>query len=1011
MNSLEALFSCLRFPRLDRKTTVPKALLLLPAVIAGLLVVTPCTSLAQATTSTALTITPPGQTSSTVPSGTLVHLSATVSVGQSLAPAGRVIFCDNTLDGPCSDLHGKIGTAQLVTATGTATMNFFPGAGVHEYVAKFVGTNADASSISTVQSLTVTAAYPTQITLIASPAINQPGYFVSSTVTGSGGPDPITGSISLLDTNANVTLATMGPLFTFQATLDLTHVSSPATIGQEPTRVVVADFNGDGKPDLAVPTPGQPGQTENSGPLTILLGNGDGTFKAGPVPATATNPSIVAIADFNSDGKPDIALDGGPGGTLEILLGNGDGTFTASPSTPGITPLTITVGDFNGDGKPDLAVSSSNNNGLNPLTILLGNGDGTFTAAATPPQSNAAFSVAVGDFNGDGKEDLAVRNSISPNPETLTILLGNGDGTFTAQSNPPFSGGGSNTLFEAVLVGDFNGDGKADLVLSNAPSGLFAISILLGNGDGTFNTPLTFATTDVTYAFGIALANFNDTGSTDIAFVNDAEAGILTSNGTGYFTASAAKAPGATTGPDVDTLAIADFNGDGVPDIVQADSDNQFVTVYLTGRSVASGAAFNNVSPPGTGNHSIEAIYSGDASFATSTSSTVPIAAAKIVPTLALTSSTSSATYGAQVVLTAMLAPYNDALLTTNGDMVTFLLNGITPIGTGVLSSGVATLNITSLPAATDNVLATYAGDAYFASATSPAVLVAVSSLPQPAVTLSPTSLTFASQTIGTTSAAQMVKLTNSGTAPLTLTTIAASGDFAQTNNCGSSLAAAASCSITVTFTPTTTGARSGVVTLTDNASGSPQTLGLTGSASGLSLSSTSSSLNIATPGGSATTTLQIASVNGFSGAVNLTCAVAFPGKETPTDAPTCSVTPSQAQLAAATPVSATLTVTTTAASASAEHTRPWTNSGIALAALFFLGLLPRRRWRGAMLFSILGLAVLGGVIGCGGSNTPATSTPPPTTNPGTTTGSYQVTVTATSGSTTISSTVPLTLQ
>jgi sugar lactone lactonase YvrE len=286
----------------------------------------------------------------------------------------------------------------------------------------------------------------------------------------------------------------------------------------------------------------------------------------------------------------------------------------------------------------------------------------------------------------------------------------------------------------------------------------------------------------------------------------------------------------------------------------------------------------------------------------------------------------------------------------------------------------------------------------------------AASGVAAPVVTLSPTSLTFAAQTDGTASAAQTVTLTNSGVALLAITSITASGDFSQTNTCGTSVAAGANCAISVTFTPTAAGNRTGTLTITDNVSGSPQTVALSGGGEAVSITSSSTGLTIASAGGSATATISLSPQGGFMGTVNLKCAVSYQGQGTPNSPPTCSLSPSQAQVTGTSSVSSTLTVSTTTASATAALDRQWKGTGFALAALIFLGILPRRRWRGGLLAAVLSLVAIGGVIGCSGSNGGGTNSTSPSPS-GTTTGNYQVMVTATSGTATASTTIPLSLQ
>jgi hypothetical protein len=202
--------------------------------------------------------------------------------------------------------------------------------------------------------------------------------------------------------------------------------------GYGPTAVAIADVNGDGKPDVVV---------ANSGNVSVLLGNGDGTFQAAA--AISGGSSGLAIADVNGDGKLDlIALGLGTcyitctDGSVSVLLGNGNGTFqSAVPyDSGGVSPFSVAVADVNGDGKPDLLVANSGN-----VSVLLGNGDGSFQAALVYGSGGrAADSVAVADVNGDGKPDLLVANYCGitgycgATSGALGVLLGNGDGTFQA---------------------------------------------------------------------------------------------------------------------------------------------------------------------------------------------------------------------------------------------------------------------------------------------------------------------------------------------------------------------------------------------------------------------------------------------------------------------------------------------------------------------------------------------------------------------------------------------------
>jgi len=367
-----------------------------------------------------------------------------------------------------------------------------------------------------------------------------------------------------------------------------------------PQVITMGDVTGDGIPDLVTVSRGS-GYTndpaDTSGIISVLPGVGDGTFGS-VITATTdttvypqnarTDPTFVVIGDFNGDGSGDLAIAnhynnlGGPGDTISILLNTGAGHFSAPVTvTVGLHPIALVVGDFNGDGHLDLAVAES---GIGRVGVLLGNGDGAFGPVVDYYASSGPVSLAVGDFNGDGHLDL-----VASSPGSVSVLLGQGDGTFTA-SPPPgrYSTGDISTtlapdytLGQQLTVGDFNGDGLLDVAVINQTAS--SIGVLLGNGSGGFGPARTYPAGNGPAA--LVVGDFNGDGHPDLAVTDTSPFGgayyhavnVLLNSGDGVFT------PGQTLPVDTTPISLVagDFNGDGILDLAVANRDSANVTVRL----------------------------------------------------------------------------------------------------------------------------------------------------------------------------------------------------------------------------------------------------------------------------------------------------------------------------------------------------------------------------------------------------------------------------------------------
>ncbi len=563
----------------------------------------------------------------------------------------------------------------------------------------------------------------------------------------------------------------------------------------------LADLNGDGYPDLIVPG--------SNTTYNVLLGSSTGTYSIASTIQVPTSITIYghtitgaasttdsAVADVNGDGKADLVfLDSGlnpytPTGNAESLmavyfvaLGNGDGTFKAPVAYPfpqiaptnnsDLNPMlsNLVVGDITGSGHGDLILGFTDgiagSNVANPyiagFVVLPGNGDGTFsttpivTTTSSSATQNSALVPPVSalvDLNGDKKLDLiTVANTFTVangSSTQLQVMLGNGDGTFQTASNVNVYSSGVQSSTYSVLLTDFNKDGKTDLICLNETytAGQAQVAIALGNGDGTFQAPtiLNVSGGDSIRSSGIAAADYNGDGKIDLALLDPGDlSGIYYGNGDGTFISVPSN--GNVYPKDLINLTTGgaaigiDLNKDGKADILAG--SGILLNTYGT----------MTVAPPASS-------------------------------TTTLKASAASVTAGTSVTFTATVAGASGSSGTPSGT-VTFL-DGTTTLGTGTLSSGVATYAATALATGSHSITAQYGGDANFTASTSSAVTVTVTAVaPSFTVGASPTS----------------VSISAAGSTGTTTLTVTPAGGFAQPVSFAcTGLPSEASC----TFAPTT---------------------------------------------------------------------------------------------------------------------------------------------------------------------------------------------------------------
>jgi hypothetical protein len=488
-----------------------------------------------------------------------------------------------------------VGTTQILAASGSAGITLLHTSLMTGSVSTTVGLSSSSPASNLGQSVTLTAVVSPQAatgkvtfyngtTIIGVEAISSGQAQFTTPLLPSG-----TNSLQARYTGDATYVSSISTPVTQGVTVlpmtDTPFATTTLASGANPNTVVAADFNNDGKIDIAVTN------NINNGGVSVFLGNGSGGFTAvtgSPFgTGTGTLPYGLVAVDLNGDGNIDLAFTNATStGGVTVLKGDGTGAFsTLGTYATGGTPESVAAGDFNNDGIADLAVANLSDG---TVSILIGNGDGSLTPASSAIAVGGTnpISVTIADFNGDGNADIVTANN---GTATLSVLLGDGTGGFTAAIGSPFPSGPQPV---SVTAADLNGDGKPDLAVANSLGSAPTVGVFINTGRGAFAGRVGYTTIVGTNGFDprfIAVGDFNGDGTPDLAVINKG-AGI--NLGTFSILLGSKASPG-TFGLPLTTglgslpwsAVVADFNGDGRSDLVVASSQNSFLYV-LSGHAV-----------------------------------------------------------------------------------------------------------------------------------------------------------------------------------------------------------------------------------------------------------------------------------------------------------------------------------------------------------------------------------------------------------------------------------------
>jgi hypothetical protein len=620
------------------------------------------------------------------------------------------------------------------------------------------------------------------------------------------------------------------------------HVSFTLTavpsVGDQPEAVAIGDFNGDGKPDLVLTNPGDGGSTVSILLNTTVPGATSASFTLAASPGVGYEPFAVAVGDFNGDGKPDLATANSGDGNVSVLINTTPAPTTAvsfaaaATSTVGSSPSSEVIGDFNGDGLPDFAFVNQGDNTVSVMfnSTVPGAATSSFTSAGVFDAGSNPTTVLAADFNGDGKLDLAMVDNES---NTVVILFNTTTpGAAIASFTPSAVGvtgltvvtdeGTDTSYIQNGAVGDFNGDGLPDIALDAGNLIVLFNHVVPGSTTANFTQSNVSSGTYLNY---LSAHDVNGDGRPDLVATSGSRIAVLLnttvlgSDTAGFTIGTFATSTGKNSLADGNSIAFADFNGDGKPDIAFAGEN---VAVLLNATAPGSSTANFVLAANPTADNFPQGITVGDFDGDGLPDLAVTNAFSNDVSILLNRTTPSPSTSSASFVLSGNLPvgnyPFVIAAGDLNGDglpdLITVNING------GVNNGTISILLNTRYQPTVSRTQAT--GTINAAAA--------------PSVSLNPTALSFTNQVVSTPSSSQAVTLTNSGSAALNISGISFTGtnaaDFSETDNCPTSLPATAgsnSCTINISFTPGASGSRSASLSIASNAGSTPNTVGLTG--------------------------------------------------------------------------------------------------------------------------------------------------------------------------------------